>query len=71
LTDIIRREQRLSESKALTYMEQIICGYKVIAGKKIIHRDLKPMNIFIKGEKTMIGDFGFAIDSGLCAKPLD
>lgn len=32
---------------------------KCLYNNNILHRDIKPNNIFIKGEKLILGDFGF------------
>ena len=41
-------------------MREIRNGFKILRKFKVIHRDIKLSNIFIDGQRIVIGDFGFA-----------
>jgi serine/threonine protein kinase len=64
LFDAIRSEinNRMSESKARVYFQQIILAIQYLHNKNIIHRDLKPENILIDKKKNCIKitDFGLS-----------
>jgi len=54
------KENKLLESEALNYLEQILEGFRSLHEKNIMHRDFKADNIFISDGVCKIGDFGFA-----------
>ena len=50
----------LSESESLSYMRQIMEGFKVLKRHKIIHRDVKLENLLFKNNVLKVADFGTA-----------
>jgi serine/threonine protein kinase len=48
----------LEESSLRSTFRSICKGLKILHDNKIAHLDLKPENIFMKGNKPFIGDFG-------------
>jgi hypothetical protein len=50
------------EEQVLSIMSQLASGLSYLHSKSLLHRDLKPMNIFVKGENYLIGDFGLLRD---------
>jgi len=64
LAQLLRRETRLANSRAIRIANQIADGLTYAHGKQVIHRDIKPANIMIArtgGVKVM--DFGIARDT--------
>ena len=57
---IKRKVSHFSEMEAIVILRQISKGLKEMRERKIMHRDLKLANIFIKGRKVVLGDFGTA-----------
>jgi serine/threonine protein kinase len=39
---------------------QIMNGFKEMHRHKIMHRDFKTANVFLTGDRVIIGDFGLA-----------
>ncbi|XVF31023.1 hypothetical protein REPUB_Repub16aG0109600 [Reevesia pubescens] len=61
LYDQILQPDQLSESKAASYMQQLMSGLAHCHRFGIVHRDIKPDNIFFDFRgKLKIGDFGSA-----------
>lgn len=61
LADLIAREGRLSEDRALGILEQAAHGLDTIHALGLVHRDIKPGNIMITPEgRVKITDFGIA-----------
>ncbi len=56
-----RMHQRITESEALLYVEQIATALQVVHGNGLLHRDLKPANVMLRenGNIALI-DFGLA-----------
>ena len=52
--------KRFSESEAISILAQILQGFQELRKQNVMHRDLKLENIFISGEKVVLGDFGAA-----------
>ena len=63
LQDVLNREKRLPEERALEISYQVILGLSALLELNVCHRDMKPENIFINGNDHKIGDFGFANQS--------
>jgi len=61
LFDYIVTNGRLTESEALKFFQQIICGIEYIHYKGIVHRDLKPENLLLDDNGNLrIADFGLS-----------
>jgi eukaryotic-like serine/threonine-protein kinase len=65
LNDLLRRERRLSASRAIGIFEQILSGLQHAHAAGILHRDLKPANVFLVERVGLpplvkLLDFGFA-----------
>ena len=65
LSDLLRKEGRLEESRAVDIFIQTFSALQYVHSKKIIHRDLKPSNILLEShgsgeERVKIVDFGIA-----------
>ena len=56
------RNNRLSVSECLDYLEQICAGISHAHKKEVIHRDIKPQNLLLTEDKKIvkIADFGVA-----------
>jgi len=57
---LLKKENKISEAKALLILMEIVAGYKALYKLNIIHRDLKPANILMAESGVKISDFGFA-----------
>lgn len=65
LGELIRREGRLGEEKALSIMKSILAGLGFAHRKGMIHRDIKPGNIMVgKDGRVRATDFGLAVLAG-------
>ncbi|MDU0479554.1 serine/threonine-protein kinase [Staphylococcus chromogenes] len=61
LADLIAREGRLTEERALGLLEQAAYGLATIHALGLVHRDIKPGNIMVTPEdRVKITDFGIA-----------
>lgn len=61
LADLIAREGRIPEDRALGILEQAAHGLATIHSMGLVHRDIKPGNIMITPEdRVKITDFGIA-----------
>jgi TPR repeat protein/predicted Ser/Thr protein kinase len=61
LSEIIKANGKLDESRTFKYMEQISRGLQVVHKEQIIHRDIKPDNIIITPkDQAILIDFGAA-----------
>ena len=60
LDDLLRREKKLNENKAIFVMKDLLNGFQEILKHNIVHRDIKPANVFVSDGRFKIGDFGFA-----------
>lgn len=62
LFNLIRSKpgKKLPEAEAVEFMKQIMNGFIEIRRHNVIHRDIKSENIFLKGGRAVIGDFGLA-----------
>lgn len=54
------RNGRLAEPLAINFLKQIMNGFLQLRVYKILHRDIKLANLFLDGNRLIIGDFGFA-----------
>ena len=62
LTDLIVREDNLSQFRIIKYLLEIGEGVKYIHSRDIIHQDIKSPNIFINNkDEAKLGDFGLCV----------
>ena len=55
-----RNLKYLPEIDAIRFLQQIANGFQELRKRKILHRDFKLENIFVHGDRIIIGDFGVA-----------
>jgi testis-specific serine kinase len=61
ILDLIHRERRLSESRAVHFFRQILAAIEYCHSQGICHRDIKCENILLdKSDIVKLIDFGFA-----------
>jgi len=61
LFDYIVLKQRLNESEACRFFQQIVSGIEYLHRLRIVHRDLKPENLLLDNKKEIkIADFGLS-----------
>ena len=61
LKDLIKKEGKMPEKRALKIIKQIAMALSEAHSKKIIHRDIKPHNIMVtKDNLVKVADFGIA-----------
>jgi len=61
LFDYIVSNGKLSEDKARTFFQQIVCAVEYCHRHKIVHRDLKPENLLLDDKLNVkIADFGLS-----------
>ncbi|MGE0192757.1 MAG: protein kinase [Planctomycetota bacterium] len=65
LGDLVQREGRLPEARALGIMRQVLAGLEAAHAAGIIHRDLKPANVLVEasgdgGDHVRVLDFGLS-----------
>jgi serine/threonine protein kinase len=53
--------------RSLKIMNDVLAALSYAHKNNVIHFDVKPGNIIVKGERALLGDFGFAKDLGLSA----
>ena len=59
LADIVKREGRLSEARALKYVLQVADALKYVHAQNRLHLDIKPGNIMVdKSDNAILIDFG-------------
>ena len=49
-----------SRAQRLGWLRQVAEGLAAVHAAGLVHRDLKPDNIFVEGDRAMLGDFGLA-----------
>lgn len=59
LRNYIKSKDHLSESEAVTFLKQLLNGFKGLHEVNAIHRDFKSANVLKKDGKLKIGDLGF------------
>lgn len=65
LADILYRERRFSEERALTIIAQILEALEHAHSRGVIHRDLKPENIMLLSSVSRDHDFVKLLDFGI------
>jgi|LakMenEpi03Aug12_release.lakeMendotaPanAssembly.Ray.scaffolds.fasta_scaffold2198442_2 serine/threonine protein kinase len=60
LSEVLRKEKKLSEDRLVNYAKQILNAMLYLKDSRIMHRDLKPQNILLQKDTIKICDFGFA-----------
>ncbi|KAL4456982.1 hypothetical protein ABPG74_014620 [Tetrahymena malaccensis] len=55
-----KNNYNISESQAISILQQILQGFKRLIDQGYVHRDIKPENILINKNTFKIADFGFA-----------
>jgi serine/threonine protein kinase len=53
--------------RSLKIMNDVLAALAYAHKNHVIHFDVKPGNIIVKGDRALLGDFGFAKDLGLSA----
>ena len=66
LYNLIKKQGRLSEEKAIEYMKQVGSALSFCHEQGIIHRDVKPLNIMLRSDsgQAVLIDFGIAREAG-------
>jgi hypothetical protein len=54
----------LAASEVVKLGRDLLDALEAIHGLDIVHRDIKPNNIFLRGNRALLGDFGIAMASG-------
>lgn len=60
LEELIDRKRGLGQKESIYYLKQIMNGFRYLHSHNIMHRDFKPENVFMHGDRAIIGDFGLA-----------
>jgi eukaryotic-like serine/threonine-protein kinase len=62
LSDHLREREKLEESEALSYIDQIAQALDYVHEQKLLHRDVKPNNIMLRkgNQEAVLIDFGLA-----------
>jgi len=60
----------LSEGEAMRVGADLLRALEVAHASGVIHRDVKPANIFLLGDRALLGDFGIAKPTGEDSPPL-
>ncbi|KAL4508374.1 hypothetical protein ABPG72_003678 [Tetrahymena utriculariae] len=55
-----KNNYNITESQAISILQQILQGFKSLIDQGYVHRDIKPENILINKNTFKIADFGFA-----------
>ena len=53
-------ECRLPEPAIFFILQQVANGFGALRRSRVLHRDFKLSNVFLAGQRVVIGDFGFA-----------
>jgi serine/threonine protein kinase len=63
LQDDLDEDTPLDELIALKVVTQVAKALSYLHGRKLVHRDIKPGNIMLAGERAVLIDLGFAVES--------
>jgi serine/threonine protein kinase len=56
----LKKKKKLSETESLTYIKQILNGFKGLHEANTMHRDFKLANVLLHNNVCKIADLGFA-----------
>nr|XP_039251160.1 serine/threonine-protein kinase Nek11-like [Styela clava] len=60
LQECRKQQSTISEEQVVKWLKQLLQALEYMHGRRILHRDLKTKNIFLKGNKVKVGDFGIS-----------
>ncbi len=63
LQDDLNEANPLDELLALRVVTQVATALSYLHGRNLVHRDIKPGNIMVVGERAVLIDLGFAVES--------
>lgn len=58
LRDYLKRHSRLSYKEVVGLAMDLASGLSFLHQRGLVHRDVKPSNIFLRGQRTVLADFG-------------
>ena len=60
LAGLHRKNKKFTEKDTKFFFKQILGAIAYCHGKGVCHRDIKAANIFMKGKRAKIADFGLS-----------
>lgn len=60
LQECKKTQSAIEEKQVIKWLKQLLQALEYMHDKRILHRDLKTKNIFLKGNKVKVGDFGIS-----------
>ncbi|MEU3564885.1 protein kinase [Kitasatospora sp. NPDC006786] len=60
LSAVLERRGALPVAEALELVLQVLEALEAAHGSGVVHRDIKPANLMVRGDRTVIADFGIA-----------
>jgi len=67
LQDDLNEDNPVDEFLALRVVTQVAKALSYLHGRSLVHRDIKPGNIMVVGERAVLIDLGFAVESAAVA----